>query len=157
MVLHLTVHFSKIQLNGGAKYLGSAVDCIFNDNRATKQGGAIKDTYVVNCNLTYNTAPQGGAMALNSAVNSLFMFNTADYGGAMYSSYSDTCEFYNNSAKQGGAIYSSGANHLISDLIMRLMVVQRHCLTCLLQYLLATWQMKMEGLIISVLPEGLCF
>ena len=102
--------FKNTAETGGAKYAGSAVDCLFNDNHATKQGGAIGDTYAVNCNFTYNSAPQGGAMALNSAVNSLFMFNTADNGGAMYSSYSDKSKFYNNSAnKHGGAIYWSSA------------------------------------------------
>ena len=92
--------------DGGAMSKGTAINCTFSGNKAV-DGGAMQDCSAVNCNLTSNSGEWGGAMNGGIAINCRFGSNsTEDYGGAMYGCSAVNCTVSNNKVKRnGGAMY----------------------------------------------------
>lgn len=87
----------------------SAVNCVLENNEASKHGGALYNVNAVNCRLTDNSAKKnGGAMYSGIARTSTFINNSADYGGALYKATSVDGTFKSNTAKtKGSKAYSS--------------------------------------------------
>ena len=91
---------------GGAMSGGNAINCSFNNNRASSNGGALYNASAQNSNFTENYARHaGGAICVGNAINCSFKSNTVDYtyGGAMADGTALNCSFENNSARYGGA------------------------------------------------------
>lgn len=89
----------------------TAINCTFDYNRASGNGGAMYRGSAVNCTFTTNIAQYGGAIYRGSAVDCTFIFNFAwQQGGAIYYMAVENCTFKSNSAKkQGGAICGGSA------------------------------------------------
>jgi len=120
---NLTIEFGKAALGSGVNNNGSLFvnNCLFYDNIATQQGGAIYNTgtlAVVASRFSYNSAATGGAIMnwgqLQQAFNTTFDNNVASSGGAaIYNGsqgYVSDCTFKNNhSGGYGGAIANFGS------------------------------------------------
>ncbi|MBQ8018369.1 MAG: hypothetical protein IJ258_09750 [Methanobrevibacter sp.] len=93
---------------------GEAEYCIFRENYALNEAGAMRDSKAENCTFINNHAIIAGAMEGGSAINCVFNYNNADnYGGALCNVYAKYCNFTGNSAYQGGAMYDNSAEMCI--------------------------------------------
>ena len=91
-----------------------ANNCIFINNYAANEGGAVYASYVNNSEFWDNHATHGGAISGNvhSVENSMFFNNYAkERGGALNNIYAYGCEFRRNHAQEGGAMYGSSAKN----------------------------------------------
>lgn len=96
--------------DGGAIYGDCSVEgCSFNNNYARQGGGAIwgkASKTVKNCNFTNNRAGYGGAVKNSYCINCIFTKNSAaSTGGALLDAKAKKCTFIRNSAIYGGAMY----------------------------------------------------
>ena len=109
VVIHDITFVNGNSTAGGAMHGGSAVNCTFTNNTATKYGGAIYYGSAINCTFTNNTANYGGAIYECSAENCTFTNNTANYGGAMQGGSAVNCTFTNNTATYSGGAMDGGS------------------------------------------------
>ena len=104
--------------NGGGVFVqnfGTILNCIFTNNFATTDGGAIRarDALVSNCYFYANGAQNGGAVHMqhgSSVKDCIFESNIATNGGAVHCYGSNAggisdCIISNNTASAGGGIY----------------------------------------------------
>ena len=96
--------------DGGAIYGDFSVEgCSFKNNVAGQEGGAIwgkTSKNVKNCNFTNNHAQYGGAVKNSYCINCIFTKNSAvSFGGALLDAKAKKCTFIRNSANNGGAMY----------------------------------------------------
>ena len=101
--------------NGGAMFgdMIAADYCVFINNSATN-GGATYQVTNNYCTFNENTALEnGGAVYGHASFNSNFTKNHANDGGAMYDGSAVNCSFVSNSAKNGGAMSKGRATGCI--------------------------------------------
>ncbi len=117
--------------NGGGIYVfgsGSVLNCIFTNNIAGIDGGAIRarKALVSNCYFFANEAINGGALYMrfsSSVKDCVFENNKATNGGGIYCYNSDAgpisdCVISNNNAQLGGGVYCSLGGSLTNCLII---------------------------------------
>ena len=98
--------------DAGAITGGTAINCTFDSNTASRWGGATYSTTAINCTFNSNKAETyGGAMYYGTAINCTFISNKSFYhAGAIYQGSAENCTFISNTASErGGALYYSTA------------------------------------------------
>ena len=134
----------------------SITNCMFENNRATDNAGAIQvngrncNISITNCTFQNNSAGAGigGAISLDMEIGSVsianckFQNNNAHFGGALYiiTSYSailiDSSTFSSNTGTKGAAMYALNSDvdffteKTVSVLILRDVVVQNNLCSC---------------------------
>ena len=118
-----TITFGSASYGGAARISNSSptfTDCIFTQNSATGDGGAIySEAFAApifrNCTFTWNSAGNGGAVFMTDSFGILddcvFAENSAGNGAGLYlSTFSSTqvkgCTFVSNHAMSGGGLYT---------------------------------------------------
>lgn len=94
---------------GGGVYGGTIVDCVFNGNTCSYEGGAAVCSVLSGCRIYGNYASQrGGGISYCRASRCVIEGNWTGYhGGGIYKGESDNCLVRNNNAKWGGGAASA--------------------------------------------------
>ena len=103
---------------GGAMVGSSADGCTFTGNYAKEYGGAVYESYVVNCEFYNNEATRAGAICgeSSSAMNCIFSGNSASNdGGAVYGYTIYDSIFKGNHAYDGGAMHEGSVTNCIFE------------------------------------------
>ena len=113
--------------NGGGIFVqnyGTILNCIFTNNFATVDGGAIRarDALISNCYFYANGAENGGAVYMRqgcSVKDCTFVGNSGTHGGAIYSYGVNAgsvsgCVISNNNAEYGGGIWLTNGTSISS-------------------------------------------
>ena len=106
------VNFINGNADNGAAIIGEGygvISCNFTSNTATANGGAMYGGTATDCRFTSNTASRGGAIYDGISRSSTFISNNAYYGGALFNSYAENSQFELNTATYGGAMSGGSA------------------------------------------------
>jgi parallel beta-helix repeat protein/predicted outer membrane repeat protein len=132
MISGFTIRSGSEAFGGAVRITNSSpkfIDCVFSDNSATGDGGAMyceafASPVIRYCSFITNSATDGGAVFMSDSEgeirNCAFTHNQATSGGAVYIStlstpLLDACIFENNTASSGGAIYTFLSEALVSN------------------------------------------
>ena len=106
------VNFINGNADNGAAIIGEGygvISCNFTSNTATANGGAMYGGTATDCRFTSNTASRGGAIYDGISRSSTFISNNAYYGGALFNSYVENSHFESNMGTYGGAMSGGSA------------------------------------------------
>ena len=94
---------------GGGVYGGTVIDCVFNGNTCSYEGGAAVCSVLAGCRIYGNYASQrGGGISYCRASRCVIEGNWTGYhGGGIYKGESDDCLVRNNNAQWGGGAASA--------------------------------------------------